>query len=81
MSTNSRNKLSEELIGFTEVALTQNLLEFEGKRSVTDPVIHFKQLFLINGGIGYTLTAGYLPTEDESVVKVLNEMLNSFALK
>jgi hypothetical protein len=54
---------------------------FEGKKSPSDPIIRFKQLYVVNNGFGYVVTAAYLPGEDESVVKMTDEMLHSFLLK
>lgn len=64
-----------------ETDLATNTIEFEGKKGPGEPTIHFKLFFVINNGIGYTLTTAYLPQEDESVVKMTNEMLDSFSLK
>lgn len=57
------------------------ILEFEGKKTSSEAIIHFKQLYIANNGLIYTLTTSYLPTEDESVVNALQEMLDSFSLK
>ncbi len=64
-----------------ETALPAITIEFEGKKGPGEPNIHFKLFFVVNNGIGYTITTAYLPTEDESVVKMTDEMLNSFTLK
>ncbi|MCX6735046.1 MAG: PsbP-related protein [Candidatus Peregrinibacteria bacterium] len=55
--------------------------ELEGKKSASEQIIHFKQVYVINQGIAYTVTAAYLPNEDESVVTTVGEMLDSFYLK
>lgn len=55
--------------------------ELEGKKSASEQIIHFKQVYVINQGIAYTVTAAYLPNEDESVVTTVGEMLDSFSLK
>lgn len=55
--------------------------ELEGKKSASEQIIHFKQLYVINNGIAYTITGAYLPNEDESVVTAIGEMLDSFTLK
>jgi hypothetical protein len=57
------------------------LIEMEGKKSANEPVIHFKQLHIVNGGKAYTITAAYLKEEDESVTNILDEMVGSFTLK
>lgn len=70
-----------------EVAISEEenvnavIAEFEGKRIASEPVIHFKQLYIVYKGTGYTITSAHLKTEDESIVKMLDEMLNSLALK
>ena len=68
-------------IAYGETNLPTSTIEFEGKKSPGEPNIHFKLFFVTNNGIGYTITAAYLPTEDESAVKMTDEMLNSFTLK
>ena len=55
--------------------------EFEGKKSASEQIIHFKQLYVINNNIAYTVSAAYLPNEDKSVVTTIGEMLDSFSLK
>lgn len=72
---------AEDKMDFGEDGLATYRLEFEGKKSASEPIIHFKQLYIVNGGVGYTVTAAYQQGEDESVVNALDEMLNSFALK
>lgn len=72
---------AEDKMDFGEDGLATYRLEFEGKKSASEPMIHFKQLYVVNGGVGYTVTAAYQQGEDESVVNALDEMLNSFALK
>ncbi|MEK7547466.1 MAG: hypothetical protein AAB540_01080 [Patescibacteria group bacterium] len=57
------------------------LVEMEGKKSVNEPIVHFKQLHIVNGDKAYTITAAYLKEEDESVINMLDEMVNSFTLK
>ncbi len=86
----TKSKLKDSLVGFTEtktepVTLGEDLkgyeLQFTGKKSSADPVINFRQIFIVNDGIGYTINAAYRQNEDESVVNFLNEMINSFSLK
>lgn len=57
------------------------LMEFQGKRNTQESIIRFKQLYVIQGNTAYTVTAAYLPDEDDTVVQYIDEMLNSFALK
>ncbi len=89
----SKSKISTSLLSFTEIgnenvefpygetALEAIVLEFSGKKSADEPVIQFKQLYVVNKGIGYIVTAGFLPEEDQTVVKYIDRMLNSFSLK
>lgn len=67
------NKGSEKVTGY--------LVHFSGRKSVSDPIVQFDQLFVVDGKTVFVLTGAYLQTEDESVVKLVGEMLNSFALK
>lgn len=81
--------IKKSLMGFTLISenegkigeLNTYLMEVEGKKTSSEPIIRFKQLYIVNNSSGYTVTASYLPTEDESVVNALKEMLESFALK
>ncbi|OGJ41801.1 hypothetical protein A3B60_00720 [Candidatus Peregrinibacteria bacterium RIFCSPLOWO2_01_FULL_39_12] len=57
------------------------LAEMEGKKSANEPVVHFKQLHVVNKDKAYTITAAYLKEEDESVINMLDEMIGSFTLK
>ncbi len=83
----------KRLVSFEEIAKTPITLniddqeietfisEFQGQKSCSEPIVRFKQLYAINGTNAYTVTAAFLPSEDESVVNYINEMLNSFSLK
>ncbi len=64
-----------------EESLNSFIVEFEGKRNNSEPLIRFKQTYAINDGIGYIITGSFLQTENENVVKTIDEMLNSFALE
>lgn len=86
----TKSKLKGSLVGFTEIksealSLADNLqafeLQFEGKKSSADPIIRFRQIFITKNGVGYTINAAHHQNEDESVVNLLNEMINSFSLK
>jgi len=76
-------ELSKEDLAFKykDKTITTLISGFEGKKSPSDPIITFKQLYVVNNGFGYVITAAYLSTEDESVVKIADEMLHSFSLK
>lgn len=54
--------------------------EFEGKSTASGPIVHFKQVFIIKDKTAYTVTSAYTPTESETVVKTMDEMLNSLTL-
>jgi len=86
-------KAKEGLVAFKELSkedftfkykdsdVATTISGFEGKKSPSDPIIRFKQSYVINNGFGYVITGAYLPTEDESVVKMVDTMLHSFSLK
>lgn len=57
------------------------IYDFEGKKSVSEELVHFRQLYVVNGVNAFVITAAYLPDEQESVVNLLDEMLKSFRLK
>lgn len=57
------------------------ILDYEGKKSASEPIIHFKQLYVINSSTAYILTAGYLPNESESTLTLIDKMIKSFRLK
>jgi PBP1b-binding outer membrane lipoprotein LpoB len=89
----SKNKASTSLIEFEEKDLETKkimkknnfiegaIMEISGKKTSYDPIINFTQVFIVDNKIGYTITAGYLAQEDETVVKYIEEMLDSFELK
>lgn len=91
--TSSKANIKSSLLGYTETSTTSQdvksgtatlkgvVFAFQGKKSAADPILNFKQLYLVKDKTGYTLTAAYLADEDVSVVNFLNEMLNSFMLK
>lgn len=89
----SKTKAKSSLISFTdlgssnseiplgEITIPITKLAFSGKKTASETIIKFEQLYAVKDGLGYILTAAYLPEEDESVVKYMNEMLDSFSLK
>lgn len=91
--TSSKANIKSSLLGYTETSTAPQdvksgtatlqgvMFEFQGKKSASDPILTFKQLYVVRDKTGYTLTAAYLPDEDASVVNSLTEMLNSFMLK
>jgi len=54
---------------------------FEGKKNVQEPIVRFKQLYVVLNTDAYVITGAYLPSENESIVKTVDEMLHSFSLK
>lgn len=77
----SEGNIEEIEISFGEESIPGYISTFSGKRNATDPVIQWRQMTTIANGTGYTVSAAYISDENENVVKQLNEMLNSFALK
>jgi len=78
-------KLKNSLLNF-ELTDTQEVdngvkISFKGKKSPTEAIVNFTQLIIVKNSIGYIVTASSIPGEDESIVKDLNEMLDSFSLK
>lgn len=57
------------------------LVTFRGRKSVTEPLLEWKQLCFARNGYGIIVTTGYLPTEDQNVVLLFDTMLKSFRLK
>lgn len=82
LSTLARSKNS--LVSFAEIDRESRdpgyIIEFEGKKTPGEAIIRFRQLYIVDGTAAYTVTAAFLPSEDESVVNMLDEMLNSFSL-
>lgn len=64
-----------------EIADTTMLATFQGRKTITEPLITFKQFCIAKSGYGIIVTASYLPTDDQSVVIALDTMLKSFRLK
>ncbi len=53
---------------------------FQGKESPSSVKVRFDQIFVINNGVGYTITGAYMPKEEENIVNNIKEMLESFSL-
>lgn len=85
LANSSKSNAKTSLIGFHEIKTSEItngvLMEFEGKKNVTDPIIRFKQIYTVSDGKGYILTAAYLPNEDAGVLSYIEDMMNSFTLK
>lgn len=71
----------KELSESTDKESTKITTVFEGKKSASDPMLRFKQVYAVKNTTAITITAAYLTNEDESVVKMIDEMLDSFTLK
>ncbi len=88
------NTQKYNLVGFTEI-LRENyniktgteteestiISTFQGRKTITESLVEFKQTYIARNGFGIIITAAYLPNEEQSVVMMLDEMLRSFALK
>jgi len=71
----------EGKMAYGKDGLATYLAEYEGKKSASEQIIHFTELYVVNNNFGYTVIGSYLPNEDESVVKTVEDMLSSFLLK
>ncbi|MBU1151861.1 hypothetical protein KJ632_03495 [Patescibacteria group bacterium] len=86
------NKAETSLVGFTKLSeksykipsgenpIETSLTTFEGKKGPSEPIVRFQQINVIKNRVAFTITAAYVPNEDENIVKTLEEMLNSFSL-
>jgi hypothetical protein len=81
------------LVGFTELkrenytlgegenAIKTFLITFQGRKTITETLVEFKQLCIARSGFGIIVTAAYLPNEDQNVVYDLDQMVKAFTLK
>lgn len=81
------------LIGFTELkrenytlgeganAIKTFLVTFQGRKTITETLVEFKQICIARNGFGIIVTAAYLPNEDQNVVYQLDQMVKAFTLK
>ncbi len=86
-------KAKQSLLSFQEISSENYSLEFgdetldciisdyQGKKAASEPIIHFRQLYVVNNSTAYIVTSAYLPSEQESTLTLLDEMLKSFRLK
>lgn len=93
LAISSRTRAENSLVSFEEISLTNvevpfgeifmpgARLIFTGKKSASDPIIYFDQIYVIHEELGFIVTSSSLAEEDETVVNYLDRMLNSFALK
>lgn len=57
------------------------LVSFEGKRTATDPVIGFTQLYLVKDKTAYIATGAYITSEDSEVKKEADTIVRSLTVK
>ncbi len=93
LAISSKTKAKDSLVSFEgissekiDVPSGENFVNgeriiFSGKKTASDPIIYFGQIYVIHNGVGYIVTTASLREEDETVVNYLDRMLNSFALK
>jgi len=72
---------NEDTVDSTIGPLSSYVMEFEGRKTSKDSLVKFIQVFVEKNKIIYTITGAYAENEDESIVKTLIEMINSFTLK
>lgn len=71
----------DQVVPYGKDGIQTYVSTFEGKKNVQDPIVRFKQLYVSFNKTGYIVTGAYLPSENESIVKTIDEMLHSFSLK
>lgn len=86
----SLSKIRSSLLNFQEIASEEVSLgeaetpgyrmSFSGKTGPSQPIIQFEQLYVTDENLGFQITGAHLPDENESVVKQIEEMLDSFSL-
>ncbi len=74
-------QLGETTVSAAEGKLPAYYIEYEGKSSPRSTLVNFKQIFVAEGNVIYTLTKANTTTEDESIVNTADLVLNSFVLK
>ncbi|KKQ69078.1 MAG: hypothetical protein US89_C0004G0122 [Candidatus Peregrinibacteria bacterium GW2011_GWF2_38_29] len=74
----SRNEIEIPISGQNQKV---TFVTFEGKRSATDPVIKFSQLYAVKGTQAYILTGAMLPTEEASVQASAEDIVKSLKVK
>ncbi|PKL36928.1 hypothetical protein CVV38_03510 [Candidatus Peregrinibacteria bacterium HGW-Peregrinibacteria-1] len=92
--TNSqRAKNKESLLGYQELSVSAleidqgkstveaDLVRFQGKREVKDPLVEFEQLTVVSGGVAYMVLGAYIPADNVSKVATVREMVRSFVLR
>ncbi len=93
LAISSKAKAEDSLVSFEGISsekvdvpygegfVTGERIIFKGKKTASDPIVYFEQIYVIQNGVGYVVTAASLFEEDETVANYLDRMLNSFALK
>jgi len=89
----SKENLKANLIGYKEIKseksdvkttekdVTSYKTTYQGKKTPSSPTLQFEQEIVIQNGYLYTITGAYRLDSDEMVVKMIEEMINSFSLK
>ncbi len=57
------------------------LIKFEGRKSPEEKLVRYSQSYAVKGKKAYIVLAAYAPQENESVVKVMEDIVKSFSLK
>ncbi|MFC1616312.1 hypothetical protein ACFL21_04165 [Patescibacteria group bacterium] len=90
---NSLRKIKNTLVNYEEISIDDIeiirgeefipgvIVIYQGKQRAYDNIVRFRELYLGYGNFGYIVTAAYLTDEDESIVKNIEEMINSFQLQ
>lgn len=90
LSKSTLAKAKQSLIGFNQISsenitipdeIDAVIADYEGKKSASEAVVHFKQLYAVQGQNAFIVTAAYLPDESESTLTLIDRMLESFRLK
>jgi len=88
LQTHSEDLIDYRLIEKQEIEITINgqitptyLNYFEGRNSIDTDLLQFAQVYGVNNGIGYIITATFLPEEDEFIVENCIHMVKSLELK
>jgi hypothetical protein len=88
-SIQTLNTEKYNLVGFQEISRETYtiggeesfIVTFQGRKTITENLIEFKQLCIARNGYGIIITAAYTPNENQSIVMKMDEMVRSFTLK
>ncbi|MBU0981345.1 hypothetical protein KKC94_01505 [Patescibacteria group bacterium] len=88
LDSHSDSLLNFKLLSQEEVKLyvgssesSTYLNTFQGKNTSSGPTLEFMQVNLTKGSHAWTVTATYMPEEDDFVIERMDKMLKSFALR